>query len=82
MNVMPLPGQGLKTKRSRRYERQIRVGVFLPQDCIDFYLENPTESASRNIKKFLLKHWFENRLPVVSADVPPLIRCLMGDDNR
>lgn len=49
------------TKYSRQCERQVRVEVFLPQDCVDFYLENPTESASRNIKKFLLKHWFGNR---------------------
>jgi hypothetical protein len=51
----------MTTKYSRQHERQIRVEVFLPQDCIDFYLSKPTDSASRNIKKFLLKHWFENR---------------------
>lgn len=46
---------------AKQCEHQVRAEVFLPQDCIDFYLENPTESASKNIKKFLLKYWFENR---------------------
>jgi len=46
---------------AKQCEHQVRVEVFLPQDCIDIYLENPTESASKNIKKFLLKYWFENR---------------------
>jgi len=49
------------TKHSRQCERQIRVEVFLPQDCIDFYLKNPKDGINRNVKKHLLMYWFENR---------------------
>jgi len=72
----------MTTKYSKQYEHQVRVEIFLPQDCIDFFLKDPTKSAPKNIKKFLIGQWLKDRSPAVSADIPPLIRFLIADDSR
>jgi len=60
----------MTTKYSKQYEHQLRVEIFLPQDCIDFFLKDPTKSPALNIKKFLIGQWIKNRKLLMGKDTP------------
>jgi len=60
----------MTTKYSKQYEHQLRVEIFLPQDCIDFFREDLTKSDAMNIKDYLVKLWLKERSSAQSVSEP------------